>query len=92
MIPLSDIGVDLLLLADDLVDVMPLTIVLIVEIMFDDGVWLVEVFELVVDLVRFVEATEAEVIVCVLFDLLDVSLSLLALAVVLVVDFAVLMD
>lgn len=38
------------------------------------------------------ETTEAEVIVCVLFDLLGVSLSLLALVVVLVVDFVVLMD
>lgn len=38
MIPLSGIVVDLLLLANDLVDVMPLTIVFIVEIMLDDGV------------------------------------------------------
>lgn len=38
MIPLSGIVVDLLLLANDLVDVMPLTIVLLVEIMWDDGV------------------------------------------------------
>lgn len=38
------------------------------------------------------ETTEVEVIVCVLFDLLDVSLSLLVLVVVLVVDFVVLMD